>query len=29
MPSCVTVNACPAMVTTPVRGEIVVFAAIL
>ena len=28
-PPCVTVNACPAMVTIPVRDEMLVFAAIL
>ena len=29
MPACVSVKAWPAIVTTPVRGEIVVFAATL
>lgn len=29
MPACVTVNACPAIVTTPMRCEMVGFAAML
>jgi hypothetical protein len=29
MPACVTVNDCPAIVTTPTRCEMVVFAAML